>query len=236
MKTIFIRFSLFVLPLIFLTTGCSSTKSQLEYENTLLKGRISQLERLHQDDLRRTKIDKELQINSLKSSNRGLMDKASGLELSRDELARSLAQEIAGYQAKLELSNRGLVVTFLQDILFDSGKAEIKEGAFSALSNVAGVIRDKAKDHMLVIEGYTDNTPIRHSNWKTNWDLSSARALSVFHYFVEKESIDPSRLSVMGNGSNRPLASNDDAAGRKQNRRVEIVIFPEKIKRVAAVR
>ncbi|MBI4971181.1 MAG: OmpA family protein [Candidatus Omnitrophica bacterium] len=125
-----------------------------------------------------------------------------------------------------------MVITFLQEIIFDSGKAEVKPEGLSVLSKVAKVVQEQAKDYPVVVEGHTDNVPIRVSGWKSNWELSAARALSVLHHFVDNEGIDPTRLAVMGYGEFKPVSDNSSAEGRRQNRRVEIVIFPEKISKV----
>jgi chemotaxis protein MotB len=76
------------------------------------------------------------------------------------------------------------------------------------------------------IEGHTDNDPIKKSGWKSNWELSTARALSVLHYLSE-QSVNEPRLSAIGYGEYRPVASNDIKDGRQKNRRVEIVILPK---------
>ena len=68
---------------------------------------------------------------------------------------------------------------------------------------------------------------VKHSGWKSNWELSTARSLSVLHYLVQTQKVDPSRLSAIGYGKFRPVASNDTKAGRYKNRRVEIVIIPK---------
>ena len=77
------------------------------------------------------------------------------------------------------------------------------------------------------IEGHTDNEPIEYSGWKSNWELSTARALSVLHYLADQEGIAPQRLSAVGYGEYKPVASNDTKEGRRLNRRVEIVILPK---------
>ena len=77
------------------------------------------------------------------------------------------------------------------------------------------------------IEGYTDNVPIKHSSWKSNWELSSARSLSVLYFLANEKGISPERLSAIGFGEYRPVVSNDTREGRKLNRRVEIVIQPK---------
>jgi len=162
-------------------------------------------------------------------------------ELSKqlDELSRAkrmleerLGQEISDKQVKLQMMEKGLVITVVGDLLFDSGKDKIKSEAFSLLDKVSLVLKDNMADFNIGIEGYTDNVPIKHSNWKSNWELSTARSLSVLHYLVNEEGISPSRLSAIGFGEYRPVASNNTKEGRKLNRRVEIVIQP----RVSKVR
>jgi chemotaxis protein MotB len=121
---------------------------------------------------------------------------------------------------------KGLVITFVADILFDSGKAELRSVAFPTLDKVARVLRENVPDLNVGIEGHTDNVPIKHSSWKSNWELSAHRALSVLHYLAEDKGITPTRLSALAYGEYHPVASNGTAQGRQLNRRVEIVILP----------
>ena len=85
------------------------------------------------------------------------------------------------------------------------------------------------------IEGHTDNVPIKYSGWKSNWELSSARAMSVLHYLIDDHGINPPRLSATGYGEYHPVETNDTAEGRQKNRRVEIVILPKTTKQVGTV-
>src|SRR3989338_7174034 len=128
MKKNIFRLFFLMLPLFFIA-GCATNKQNLEYENQLLKGKLDRLERQHQDELRRLSRDKEREVTDL--------------ERSKDELARQLAEQLADYQAKLELSERGLVITFLQEIIFDSGKAEVKPEGLAVLSKVARVVQEQ---------------------------------------------------------------------------------------------
>jgi len=147
----------------------------------------------------------------------------------RDELEEKLKKEIEEKQIRLEMLNKGLVITFVDEILFDSGKAEIKRAAYSILDRVAKVLNNQVRNRNIAIEGHTDNQPIRKSKWKSNWELSTARSTSVLHYLIDKRSVDPGRLSAVGYGEFRPVVSNKTKEGRQQNRRVEITILPEKI-------
>jgi len=149
-------------------------------------------------------------------------------ELSRSKgmLEQKLSQEISDKQVKLQMMEKGLVITVVGDLLFDSGKAKIRPEAYPLLDKVSAVLKDNMRQFNIGIEGHTDNVPIKRSGWKSNWELSTARALSVLHYLAQDQGISPERLSAIGYGEYRPVASNDSKAGRKQNRRVEIVILP----------
>ena len=125
------------------------------------------------------------------------------------------------------MAERGLVITFVAEVLFDSGRAVIKKEAYPILDKVAKVIKDKVYDREIGVEGHTDNEPIMHSGWKSNWELSTARATSVLHYLVDEGKLNPKKLSAIGYGEYRPIASNETAEGRQKNRRVEIVVIPK---------
>lgn len=143
-------------------------------------------------------------------------------------LEQRLKKEIAERQVKLEMAERGLVLTFVTEVIFDSGKAAIRPEAQETLAKVASVIREKVSDRDVGIEGHTDNEPIKVSGWKSNWELSTARATSVLH-LLEQRGVSPRRLVAAGYGEYRPISPNDSPAGRQKNRRVEIVILPKKL-------
>ena len=165
---------------------------------------------------RRTDVEK---ISKLKSD-------LSELERAKQELENRLKDEINDKQVKVEMLNKGLVITFVAEVLFDSGKAKLRNDSLPKLDKVAGVLNTTVADLNVGIEGHTDNEPIKKSGWKSNWELSSARALSVLHYLSEKSVAEP-RLAAIGYGEYKPVAGNDSREGRQKNRRVEIVILPK---------
>ena len=150
----------------------------------------------------------------------------SELERAKQELESRLKDEINDKEVKVEMLARGLVITFVAEVLFDSGKAQLRKDSFPKLNKVAGVLNTTVADLNVGVEGYTDNQPIRKSGWKSNWELSSARALSVLHYLSQKDVSEP-RLAAIGYGEYKPVAANDTKQGRQKNRRVEIVILPK---------
>src|SRR3989338_4056017 len=149
------------------------------------------------------------------------------LMAARNLLADRLKQEIQDKQVRLEMAEKGLVITFVADILFDSGKAKIRQEAMPTLDKVAAVLNENLSEFKIGIEGHTDNEPIKFSGWKSNWELSTARALSVLHYFNADRAVAGQRLSAIGYGEFHPVASNDTKEGMRLNRRVEIVVFPK---------
>lgn len=160
-----------------------------------------------------------------------LKEELAQLRETKDVLEERLAQEIKEKQVRLKMEEKGLVVTFVAEVLFDSGKAELKKESLPILDKVAKVLREEVPTHHISIEGHTDNQPIKYSPWKSNWELSVHRALSVLHY-LESKGVDPTKMSATGYGEYKPVASNQTPQGRQLNRRVEIVILPNKIKKV----
>ena len=144
-----------------------------------------------------------------------------------EEMKRELQRQLRGKKIGLDVVERGLVITLADNILFDSGKAKIKEDAYPILDKIVTVIKTKAQGKDIGIEGHTDSVPIKYSGWKSNRELSTARANNVYHYLVTVGNIDPARMATMGYGEFRPVADNKTQTGREKNRRVEIVILPQ---------
>jgi chemotaxis protein MotB len=117
-----------------------------------------------------------------------------------------------------------MVVELAENILFDSGKANLKKEGQEALTQVAGVLAS-IPDRDFQITGHTDNIPIKSARFPSNWELSTARAVEVTRFLSEK-GVDQARLSAAGYADTQPVASNADAEGRQQNRRIEIVLMP----------
>jgi len=117
--------------------------------------------------------------------------------------------------------DRGVIISFGDSVLFDTASADIRDEAKPYLSVVASLIR--RTQNPIVIEGHTDNVPIKNGRYPSNWELSTARATSVLVYFLKEHGIDPERFSASGYGQYRPVATNTTPEGRAKNRRVDIV-------------
>ena len=165
------------------------------------------------------------------------LEKIEVLESELDKLKNAgellesrLVEEIEDKKVSLTMAEKGLVITFVAEVLFDSGKEKLRGQSLSILDKVIRILKEEVPGNKIGIEGHTDNEPIKHSRWKSNWELSSQRALSVLHY-LEKKNISPKRLSAIGYGEYQPIASNDLVEGKQLNRRVEIVILPKVMKK-----
>jgi chemotaxis protein MotB len=117
-----------------------------------------------------------------------------------------------------------MVVELAENILFDSGRSDLKKEGQEALTQVAGVL-GSIVNRDFQIAGHTDNIPIKSAKFPSNWELSTARAVVVTKFLAEQK-VDPARLSAAGYADTQPVAGNEDAEGRKQNRRIEIVLMP----------
>jgi len=151
------------------------------------------------------------------------------LQGTKSLLEERLAQEIKDKQVRLAMAEKGLVITFVAEVLFDSGKARLRKESLPILDKVVRILQEEVPENKIGIEGHTDNEPIRFSRWKSNWELSAQRALSVLTY-LEDQGISPPRLAAIGYGEYQPVASNDTTGGKQLNRRVEIVILPKTAK------
>jgi chemotaxis protein MotB len=139
-----------------------------------------------------------------------------------DQLAASLKAEIEA--GKIELSElQGRMTVKLKDkILFASGSATLGREGRGALAKVAAAFKD-LKDRVVRVEGHTDDRPIGKAGFDTNWELSAARSLAVVR-FLQDQGVDPAKLAGAAYSQYRPVAANDTAEGRSQNRRIEIVL------------
>ncbi len=127
--------------------------------------------------------------------------------------------------AKVRAEARGVVIQLQDQVLFASGSAQLMPQAEKPLLQLLrSALTDPASQ--VRIEGHTDNQALRPGGlYRSNWDLSSARAMNVLQLLLAHKLVSPQRLAVAGYGEYHPIASNATAAGRAQNRRVDIVIL-----------
>jgi chemotaxis protein MotB len=164
-------------------------------------------------------------ITLLRKNKEKEVEKVSG---TYEDLLEKMGKEIQQGQIAITELKGKLTVDVVDKILFDSGKAEIKPEGMEVLSRVVDVLAT-ATDKVIRVEGHTDNVPIKGNlarRYPTNWELSSARALTVVRY-LEAQGLDPHILSAVAFGEHRPAAPNDTPEGRAKNRRIAIVLQPD---------
>ena len=123
---------------------------------------------------------------------------------------------------QLRLEERGIILELPERILFDSGQAVIKQEFLPTLDILVGLLVELP--NQIIVEGHTDNVPIKTYLYQSNWELSVARSVSVARYLVEERGINPRRMVATGYGEHHPIDTNETAEGRANNRRVTLVI------------
>lgn len=127
-------------------------------------------------------------------------------------------------QVQVRTDHRGLVVTLLSDkSYYNSGSAQLRPATMLILNGIYGFLKNTT--NLIRVEGNTDNVPIRTAQYPSNWDLSTARAVNVVRYLVERDGLNPTRVSAAGYGEYRPRTPNATPQERQQNRRVDIVLL-----------
>ncbi len=140
----------------------------------------------------------------------------------REDKAADKLKETVSSLVQIDSNERRIKLVLTEAVLFDSGKAELKARAREVLKPIVSELKKLPND--VLVEGHTDNIPIRKGQYATNWELSMARAYSVIK-FMEETGMDPKKLAGSGYGDNRPVGENTSVEGRARNRRIEISLL-----------
>ncbi|MCD6340821.1 MAG: OmpA family protein [Desulfurococcales archaeon] len=132
-------------------------------------------------------------------------------------------QEGISAEISVRTNLRGVIIDINESVLFDSGRADLKEESKGILDKVYNLIAQF--DNELIIEGHTDDNPIHTSQFQSNWELSVIRAVNVLRYFTEEKDIDTDRISAAGYGEYQPISGNETKFGKSFNRRVNVLIL-----------
>lgn len=139
-------------------------------------------------------------------------------------LVAKLHAMIDSGQLKVVIREGRMIIALPNDILFDSGRTDVKPNGKAALAKVAQVLAS-VSDRNFLVAGHTDNVPIKTELFPSNWELSTRRAVEVVHYLVA-QGMNPKVVAAAGYGEFDPVAPNDTTEHRAQNRRIEIVLQP----------
>jgi chemotaxis protein MotB len=145
-----------------------------------------------------------------------------------DKLQEQMKSEIAKGDIMLSQGGGKLRVDLVDKVLFDSGEAQISKRGEEVLARVGAVLA-QIDDKQIQVSGHTDNNPVGGkiaAQFPSNWELSSARAVNVVRFLTEKAGVPPERLVASGYGQYHPIANNKNVAGRRRNRRIEILLTP----------
>ena len=175
------------------------------------------------EEVKPSTSDSEITVDQ---AEKALMEKLKALIKATEDDARALAfslkKEISTGKVDIETRGRRIVIRVREQGSFPSGSAELRRQFIPVMVNVRNVLKDVPG--RVSVEGHTDSIPIATARFRSNWDLSSSRALSVAHELFKGQVIDHNRFMVTGFADTKPLVANDKEENRAKNRRVEIVI------------
>jgi chemotaxis protein MotB len=140
----------------------------------------------------------------------------------QQQLETAMGQELKEHEVVMRVTAEGFVVSLNELGFFDSGKAELLPGAAEKIERIAKVLSLHQLE--LRVEGNSDDQPIHTPEFRSNWELSTARAMAVMQLLVDDSGFDPRKISVLGYGQYRPIADNATPEGRRMNRRVDLVV------------
>lgn len=229
-----------------LSQRLEADKLDLVKEATELSSRLSK-EEARADELEDELKSRNLEVTSLRAELDELAEEkqqaiqakkhaVQELQGTYDELVSELNEEIQRGKVAVKQLKGKLSLSMVDKILFDSGSARVKRDGRKVLDRVSEILK-KVTDKQIRIEGHTDNVGISRKlqeKFPSNWELSAQRATNVVRYLKEDGGIDPMLLSAAGYSMYRPVASNETEEGRARNRRIEIVLIPMDVDRVAA--
>jgi chemotaxis protein MotB len=162
-------------------------------------------------------------------SNRNTLDalerEAKEIEETRKHARRlrlALKEELEKGSVSIQTEGMKVIVHIMENASFDSGMADLRRSFLPALGKIAELIDDNSGE--VTISGHTDNVPISNERFRSNWDLSTSRAVSVAHELLQISKLSPANIIVTGHADTRPRASNDSVENRAKNRRVDIAI------------
>jgi len=214
-------------------------KDALKQDNAKLQARV--------DDLNKQIADLKKQMDQVRAYGKGKADEAGALAAGMENLQkrldelekqkkvaeeraavfRSLADKLRSMvdagQIKVQVRNGRMLLVLPNDILFDSGKTELKAEGKEAIAKVAKVLA--TMDRHFLVAGHTDNVAIKTKRFRSNWELSTERAVEVVRLLIDS-GMKPSQVGAAGYAEYDPVANNGSAEGQAQNRRIEIVVEP----------
>jgi len=196
-------------------------KAALEAKNNAIQGDLKVLNSDNTES-KMTIAEQAMRLQNLQNLIQSQKDILSKLKNSiADALLNYSADELTVY-----IKDGNVYVSLQEKLLFKSGSDVVDPKGKEALSKLAMVLKN-TKNITVMIEGHTDNVPIKTSKYKDNWDLSTARATSIVRVLTKDNAFDPNRITAAGKSSFHPVQPNETATGRAANRRTEVILSPD---------
>lgn len=203
-------------------------KAGFDEERSRLLNEISSLKKSYEDKINNLKSEIEnlnSEIADLKKLNEKQRAELARMESQANELEKQLEDEIKKGDIRLKKSRNRLIINIDDRISFDSGKSELKKEVRPALKKIREIL-SQYPEYNIIVEGHTDDVPIKTKQFRDNWQLSTERALAVLDYILEDKNLKQERFSATGCGQYRPVVPNDSRENRALNRRVDIIVVP----------
>ncbi|HOO70799.1 MAG TPA: OmpA family protein [Spirochaetota bacterium] len=216
-------------------------KMQARYEEELQKARqqlkeerdrhLAEMEELKKNysdiisKLNATIANLNNELSSLKKLTQAQKEELERMSDQANELEKKLSEEIKLGQIRLKKFHNKLIINLDDRISFDSGSSDLKKEILPALDKITEILA-KYPENTIMIEGHTDNIPIKSRKFRDNWQLSTERALSVLNYILQEKKLNKTRFGAAGYGEFHPIVANDTPENRALNRRVDIVLIP----------
>lgn len=219
-------------------TSAKSEVVELKRQSQQKELQIQNEQNVREAELRDVKartVELEMQLSAAESSLGKLREQTVDAKQQLTEfraLALQFKRMVDSGRLEVRFRRGRMIVELPAEVLFPSGNADLTEPGADSLKEVAKILK-KVPYKRFIVAGHTDSVPISNDRFRSNWELSSARAVNVIQALI-RSGIDPSRLSTAGYAQYDPIANNVKDAGRKKNRRIEIVLephlkeFPEK--------
>ncbi|MDT8719502.1 flagellar motor protein MotB [Clostridium sp. 19966] len=171
---------------------------------------------------------------TVKSDAEKAAEAAAAAEKAEQDKLQELKKQVDKYMAdnglqpvvSTEINERGLVISLRDSAFFDSGQDAVKTAYENQIITIAKILNQMGNN--MRVEGYTDNVPISNNKFKSNWQLSAARATNVVELVINKAGVDANKISGGFYGETRPVADNNSEDGKAKNRRIDIVVLSSK--------
>jgi chemotaxis protein MotB len=167
-------------------------------------------------------VDGPSDLENGTTKSEGMNGSVADLRQLRKELEAAIGTELKNHEVVLQVTPEGFVISLKELGFFDSGEATLLPGASAKLARIAKVLSRPGLE--IRVEGHSDDQPIHTDQFRSNWELSTARAMNVLLLLVNEAGFDPRRISASGFGQYRPIADNSTVDGRRMNRRVDLVV------------